>query len=130
MLQSFLYNIDDKKVSENNEINYSLTLNCGSEIYQAHFPGTPITPGACLMEIVREVLEDHFKAKVKLTKMKSVKFLIPIIPQQINNIDIILTGDSPFYETNSSCKGVGVIIRDRKENTICVKMNLLFQIES
>ncbi len=49
-------------------------------IYQAHFPGQPVTPGVCILQIISELLEVHFDADLKLNVVKSMKFVKPISP--------------------------------------------------
>jgi glycosyltransferase involved in cell wall biosynthesis/3-hydroxymyristoyl/3-hydroxydecanoyl-(acyl carrier protein) dehydratase len=39
---------------------YHLSLNAGHPIYQAHFQGNPITPGACIIQMLKERIQVHF----------------------------------------------------------------------
>ena len=42
-----------------------IRLNPDHEIYRAHFPGNPITPGVCIVQIISEVLgEQHWHSTV------------------------------------------------------------------
>ena len=59
---------------------YDLELYAEHEIYKAHFPGLPITPGVCLMQMARELLEDHTGLPLEITLVKNVKFLSVISP--------------------------------------------------
>ena len=49
-------------------------------IYQAHFPGQPVTPGVCILQIISELLEMHLDAPLCLTMVKNMKFVKPISP--------------------------------------------------
>ena len=57
-------------------------------IYQAHFPGEPITPGVCIVQIGKEVIEDllleHSSAsrRLEIIKAKNIKFLSVISPNE------------------------------------------------
>ena len=65
-----------------------------SPVYQGHFPGYPITPGVCLVEIALELIaamadqvgHDERKVghdeKVRLVGAKNIKFTSPIIPTE------------------------------------------------
>lgn len=55
-------------------------------IYQAHFPGEPITPGVCIMQIAKELLEVSTDLKLNLTSVKNIKFLRIISPAEITDI--------------------------------------------
>lgn len=50
-------------------------------IYQAHFPGTPITPGVCLIQLIEELLGLVVEEKLRLVRVKNVKFLQVLVPQ-------------------------------------------------
>jgi len=68
---------------ENENINiFYVELNYEHEIYKAHFPDNPITPGVCLIAIVKEILSIYIlkNQNIKLEHIKNVKFLNPINP--------------------------------------------------
>lgn len=62
----------------NNE--YDVSFNAGHAIYRGHFPGNPVTPGACLMDIAAALLEQSIGAKVRITSFNMIKFLAPVMP--------------------------------------------------
>ena len=74
-----LYTISSQENHEGTA-RYDLNLNAEHAIYKAHFPGLPITPGVCLMQIARELLEDHTGLALEITMVKNVKFLSVISP--------------------------------------------------
>jgi 3-hydroxyacyl-[acyl-carrier-protein] dehydratase len=49
-------------------------------IYQAHFPGNPITPGVCIIQIAKELMEEHYQQQFRIQKVLNVKFLNVISP--------------------------------------------------
>lgn len=59
---------------------YDIRLQPAHFIYKAHFPGEPITPGVCVIQIARELLEDHLGRPLSLQAVKNVKFLNVISP--------------------------------------------------
>lgn len=46
----------------------------GSSIYAAHFPGYPITPGVCVVQMALELMGKQ------LTSAKDIKFVLPVMP--------------------------------------------------
>jgi 3-hydroxyacyl-[acyl-carrier-protein] dehydratase len=50
------------------------------QIYRAHFPGNPITPGACLVEMARELVSVVLEKEFMLEKADNIKFLRGIYP--------------------------------------------------
>ena len=79
MLKDILYKI----LSINNitgGISYQISLLRDCPIYAAHFPGMPITPGVCILQMVEELLADYTHKKVQTTAIKNAKFLSMLKP--------------------------------------------------
>lgn len=57
-------------------------------IYKAHFPGHPITPGACQLEIVRAVTSKAAGKDVTISSMKSIKYLSAVDPLQTKGFTV------------------------------------------
>ncbi len=53
----------------------SLSINGHSNIFDGHFPGQPVVPGACMLQLVKDVLAEHLSLKLKLLKADNIKFL-------------------------------------------------------
>ncbi len=58
-----------------------LTLNAQHRIFEGHFPGQPVVPGVCLMQMVQEVTETALGGGgLKLLKADQLKFIALIDP--------------------------------------------------
>lgn len=66
----------------------TIRLNAGHSIYRAHFPGNPITPGACIVQMVGELAEETVGKKLSLSLAGNVKFLATIIPEQSPELQV------------------------------------------
>lgn len=80
MLRDDLYEIKEIRTINEFEFFYEIHLNKDTDIYRGHFPSRPITPGACLLEIARELMEIHEKQPLDIRQIKSMKFLNIIEP--------------------------------------------------
>lgn len=85
-LKNELYSIKGY-TDEENVVRFMLELNPKSFIYQAHFPNEPVTPGVCIVQMGREVLEELTCCTLELIKVKNVKFLSVIAPDRDKVID-------------------------------------------
>ena len=56
-----LYSIISRTDGEG-RCDFTIELNPQHFIYKAHFPGEPITPGVCIMQIAKELLEEADEA--------------------------------------------------------------------
>jgi 3-hydroxyacyl-[acyl-carrier-protein] dehydratase len=52
-----------------------LVFNEHHAIFKGHFPGQPVVPGVCMMEIVKELLEGVTGKPLMLRSSQNVKFL-------------------------------------------------------
>lgn len=86
ILQGSLYDILHLEMTETGEVTYRVRLNPDHVIYKAHFPGNPITPGACLVQMVAELAGWHLKKRVSVAGVSNVKFLNVIKPAETPEI--------------------------------------------
>lgn len=84
-LQDNLYVITDETGSDF-EHSYNIKLDPEHFIYKAHFPGEPITPGVCIMQIAQELLENHIGENLTIDCVKNIKFLRIITPTETPNV--------------------------------------------
>jgi 3-hydroxyacyl-[acyl-carrier-protein] dehydratase len=121
MLKDNLYQIVDSKITDENSFTYQIALISDCSIYNVHFPGKPITPGACLIEIAKELIEDFLKKKVKLTMANNVKFIAILEPGNNQKVDFLFT----VRENESQIFKVDLVIQF--EEVIFAKMILQFE---
>ena len=82
-----------------------------SPVYRGHFPGYPITPGVCLVQIALELIGEmagraghdekkemadqvgHDGNKVRLVGAKNIKFTSPVFPEAGKELRFNLAGE-------------------------------------
>lgn len=57
-------------------------------IFDGHFPGQPILPGVCMLQISQELIEKHLETSLMMYQTGQVKFLKLIDPNIAKNITI------------------------------------------
>lgn len=87
-LKNNLYNI---VAADRPQAAYSVGLNPECAIYKAHFPGLPITPGVCIIQIASELLADYLQCDVQLQEVCNAKFLAVINPLATSTVTIAFT---------------------------------------
>ena len=75
----------------NAEYSISLRPDSSHEIYQAHFPGSPVTPGVCIIKVIGEIIEEHLSLDIELQEVKNLKFIVPVIPTKDTEIDVVFS---------------------------------------
>lgn len=117
-----LFILDEIAESENG---FEAVLQTNPEhlIYAAHFPGNPITPGVCIIQIANELLEKYLGKRLFLKTIKNVKFLSVIIPAEGKKIKYAFSG---IAETEMGYK-TQVVVSDG--TMVYAKMSLIFGYE-
>lgn len=66
----------------------TITYNSAHPIFLGHFPGQPVVPGVCTMDMIKDLLEEALDQKLLLRSTGQVKFLQLILPQACPNVSI------------------------------------------
>ena len=66
--------------ADNDSRSFLLELIGDSTIYRAHFPGHPITPGVCIIQMAAELLSSLLGENLILSSVTNAKFLNVIDP--------------------------------------------------
>ncbi len=90
ILENF-YTIENKIVDED-KVNYTfeIMINNKHNIFKGHFPGNPVMPGVCLMQIIKEITQSIVGQKLFMEKCSNVKFLALINPDTNPNLTLEL----------------------------------------
>ena len=60
-------------------------------VYKGHFPGHPIAPGACHIEMIRECASVALGKEMHWNHIKQCKFLVPLEPDKHHEADVDIT---------------------------------------
>jgi 3-hydroxyacyl-[acyl-carrier-protein] dehydratase len=90
MLKDYFYTVTTLSHQEN-IILADLELNSNHEIFTGHFPGQPVVPGACMLQIVKELLSNALQAPYHLKKADHLKFIAPVDPRVTDDLQMKLT---------------------------------------
>lgn len=55
-------------------------INEKHEVFKGHFPGNPIMPGVCMMQIIKELTEQITNMTLTMQSLSNVKFMALINP--------------------------------------------------
>lgn len=70
---------------------FRIAFNLDSLIYRVHFPGNPITPGACQLEIVRQLAGKVLGCNVRILTVRNIKYLQIIDPRVTSEVSVSLS---------------------------------------
>jgi 3-hydroxyacyl-[acyl-carrier-protein] dehydratase len=104
MLIPNLYQVNKIEKIDASNFNVQIELNSNHEIFKGHFPGNPITPGVCMMQIIKELVEDFTNEKLILSKVSNVKFMAKINPfvQPILDLNLNISNEEGLIKVKNS----------------------------
>ena len=122
ILKNSLYTIADKKM-EGSGIFYQILLDKNHFIYKAHFPNEPITPGVCIIQIAKELLEDYLHEEYEISYIKNIKFLSVLSPLSTPSVAYVFDKIAILPETNE-CK---TQVQVQQDNALFAKLSIIFK---
>jgi len=73
-------------------------INEKHDVFKGHFPGNPIMPGVCMMQIIKELTEQITDSSLFMQSVSNVKFMALINPFQtpklLLELDVTTTEDN------------------------------------
>lgn len=117
MFQDDLFQILTEEIEDNRAL-FAIRLNREHSIYSGHFPGDPITPGVCVVQIATDLFSHLMKKECTLITAKNVKFLNIIKPTEHDTINYELN----WEKTENESYKVKVVVK--AEDVVFSKMSL------
>ena len=114
---------DASTVSGSQTLRAVVSLDPGHRIYDGHFPGNPVVPGVCQVQVVREALEFLMDVKGMLVAGDNIKFLNMIVPAE----HPVLTIDYIIKQPEGDNLHFSAVLRDNEtifmkfKGTLCTK---------
>lgn len=90
ILQNKFYEISEINQINETQVDVDIQFNTDHIIFEVHFPNQPIVPGACLVQISKEILESILKTEISITNCKNLKFIKTINPNEYSKVQLSL----------------------------------------
>ena len=100
---------------------FNIVLNPDHLIYKAHFPGQPVTPGVCILQMLQELLSELEGTPLYIKKIKNAKFTSMISPLSDSIISVLFNS---INEEEGGFKVQGVVARREKTDELFLKFSL------
>ncbi|RPD98598.1 3-hydroxyacyl-ACP dehydratase [Aureibaculum marinum] len=119
MLLKNLYKIQSFSFKEG-KIESEIFINKDHEIFKGHFPGNPVMPGVCMIQIIKELTEKALNKHLFMEKSSNIKFMALINPEVNNTLVLSLDvreDDDRFKVKNTT----------KMEDTLALKFNGIYK---
>jgi 3-hydroxyacyl-[acyl-carrier-protein] dehydratase len=97
LLKDFYKVISIENTAENKYL-VLILINKNHDVFKGHFPGNPIMPGVCMMQIIKELTEQITASSLFMQSLSNVKFMALINP--FNTPKLRLELDVSITETD------------------------------
>lgn len=122
MLKDKLYTLNSLEKTEQGAYKALVLLDANSPVFMGHFPGQPVLPGVCLLEMVKEILGQVKRKPCRLMSAAHMKFLKVVDPRAepalLFEIDIVEV-EAELKVVASSYLGDGSVNFKLKANFAC-----------
>lgn len=119
MLNNSFFHILNKETGDN-QLQVSIRFDSTHPIFEGHFPGQPVVPGVCMLQMIKELVQDATGEKLFLSQAASCKFLNVIDPLQTPDVTITIS----YTRTDNSDWNVNATIA--KEAITFLKLKAVF----
>lgn len=85
-------------------LSFRVEFNSDHGIFAGHFPGQPVVPGVCMMQIVKEMMERSLEHRLTLRSTGQVKFLQLITPDLSPLVNLSWKETEAGYMVDASFK--------------------------
>ena len=104
MLLNNLYTYEKLEGEGISSLKFRIYIQPSHEIFTGHFPGNPITPGVCQLEMVKEIFGDYVGKSVGFNHVSNMKFINMWVPNDSEPVflDLTATENETGYHMNAS----------------------------
>lgn len=101
MLIPHFYSVKEFNFTDN-QLKSIIELNPEHDVFKGHFPNNPVTPGVCMLQILKELTEQATNTNLFIKECSNVKFMALINPEV--NAVLAITIDINQVEENFKIK--------------------------
>ncbi|WP_291864455.1 3-hydroxyacyl-ACP dehydratase [Maribacter sp.] len=120
MLIEGLYTVENF-VKEDSAVKATIKIYKEHDIFKGHFPGNPVMPGVCMIQIIKELTEKATGKPLFLSVSSNIKFMAIINPEKndILQLTLAITEIEGAYKVKNTTFF---------EDTLALKLSATFKI--
>ncbi len=115
MLLKDFYTIISLEKNDDHNHTVIILINEKNDVFKGHFPGNPIMPGVCMMQIIKELTEKITGNTLMMQSVSNVKFMAlinPFVTPELKlELNITLTDDELIKVKNTSYFGETIALK-------------------
>ena len=112
-----LFTSIDNYLAQEGHYAFRVRLDASHPVYRGHFPGHPVLPGVCTLQLVRECLNRGTGRRFRYAAIRECKFLGMIVPQADTLLDI----DIRLADDGTAAKKVTCVVTNNEKTVLKLK---------
>jgi len=105
VLHDFYKILSEEEISDSKYV-ITILVNERHDVFKGHFPGNPIMPGVCMIQIIKELTESITKSTLMIQTLSNVKFMALINPEATPELrlelDVVISEDNLVKVKNTT----------------------------
>ena len=104
MLIKDYYTIENVLKQDDGIVHFDISLNADSQVYEGHFPGEPVSPGVCNIQMIKECAEQVAGKSLFLNNLQQCRltnFVTPLAHPQVE-VKILLEEKGEAYKLKAT----------------------------
>ena len=97
-----LFTSIDNYLAQEGHYAFRVRLDASHPVYRGHFPGHPVLPGVCTLQLVRECLNRGTGRRFRYAAIRECKFLGMVVPQADELLEIDISSRTTAPRRRSS----------------------------
>jgi 3-hydroxyacyl-[acyl-carrier-protein] dehydratase len=115
MLLKDFYTLTSLEKNDGCKYTVIILINENHDVFKGHFPGNPIMPGVCMMQIIKEITEQITESSLFMQSLSNVKFMAlinPFVNPELKlELDITITEENLVKVKNTTYFGDTIALK-------------------
>ena len=115
MLLKDFYTLTSLEKNDDCKYTVIILINENHDVFNGHFPGNPIMPGVCMMQIIKEITEQITGSSLFMQSLSNVKFMAlinPFVNPELKlELDITITEENLVKVKNTTYFGDTIALK-------------------
>ncbi|MBR4043772.1 MAG: hypothetical protein IKJ10_03895 [Bacteroidaceae bacterium] len=90
MLIKDYYTINAVEPQPDGTTRFAITLKADSTVYEGHFPGQPVSPGVCNIQMIKECAEQVARKPLLMNNVQQCRLTTLVTPLQHPQVEVTL----------------------------------------
>lgn len=119
MLIKDYYQINSVAPQADGTVRFAVTLKADCPVYEGHFPGQPVSPGVCNIQMIKECAEQVAGKSLLMNNLQQARLTVLMTPEAHPEVEVVIA-----LEANNGAYKLKAAIEAQGEKCLELKAEL------